>query len=58
VDLHKELPYDDIPKLSEDEAENLEGELTLSEASRILHNMKSNKSPGSNGFSSEFFKVF
>ena len=58
VDLHKELPYDDIPKLSKDEAESLEGEITLNEASRILHNMKSNKSPGSNGFSSEFLKVF
>jgi hypothetical protein len=51
------LPYDDIPKLSEDEDENL-GEIALREASNILYNMKSNKSPGSDGFSADFLKRF
>ena len=32
--------------------------LTLSELSIALQNMKNNKSPGTDGFSSEFFKSF
>ena len=47
-----------IPKLSDLEAEQLEGLLTLDELSLSLKNMKNGKSPGSDGFPSEFFKVF
>ena len=57
-DLNNELSYEDIPKLSKGESNCLEGEITLAEASNTLCNMKSNKSPGSDGFSSEYFKVF
>ena len=32
--------------------------LTLSELSKALRNMKNNKSPGTDGYSCEFFKVF
>ena len=47
-----------IPKLSEDEATSLEGQITLMEAALALKNMKNGKSPGTDGFSSEFFKFF
>lgn len=47
-----------VPKLNSDEALMLEGSITLSEATHTLKNMSNNKSPGSDGFSSEFFKVF
>ena len=47
-----------IPKLNADESDILEGEIQLNEASLALKNMKNNKSPGSDGFTSEFFKVF
>ena len=59
-DLENELSCDtcSIPKLSEIESESLEGEITFTEASNTLLKMKSNKSPGSDGFSAEFFKVF
>ena len=30
----------------------------MSELTKALKNMKNNKSPGTDGFSSEFFKVF
>ena len=42
-------------KLIEDEASDLEGEITMHEINNCLRNMKNNKSPGSDGFSVEFF---
>ena len=50
--------FKDIPKLSYSESESIEGEITIEEASTTLYKMKSNKSPGSDGFSAEFFKMF
>lgn len=47
-----------VPTLSHDDSLTLEGHITLSEASYTLKNMSNNKSPGSDGFSAEFFKVF
>ena len=40
------------------ESQSLEGNLTLVEASHALKNMKINRSPGSDGFGADFFKVF
>ena len=48
----------DLPKLTEEEAETLNGDLTLQEVSTALKNMKNNKSPGTDGFSVEFYKFF
>ena len=49
---------EDIPTLTVQEKTSLEGEITLDEASVALKNMKNNKSPGSDGFTVEFFKMF
>ena len=57
IDLDMRLD-DDTPKLSDIEAFGIEGEITLDEATRTLKNMQNNKSPGSSGFSTEFFKFF
>ena len=46
-----------MPKLSNEESNELEGPVTLSKASYVLNNMSNNKSPGSSGFRSVFFKV-
>ena len=51
----KDISYN---KLSSAETEKLEGELTLEEISIALKNMKHNKTPGIDGFPSEFFKTF
>ena len=45
-------------KLSDVEAEKLEGEITLKELSEALKNMKNEKSPGLDGVTVEFFKIF
>lgn len=43
------------PKLSLDERNKLEGEISDEEILSVLKKMKNNKSPGSDGFSVEFF---
>ena len=56
VDLH--VYVDNIPKLTEFEANSIEGMITLEEASISLKNMKNGKSPGTDGFTVDFFKFF
>ena len=43
---------------SEEEAYSIEGEITYLEATSFLKKMQNNKSPGSDGFTTEFFKFF
>lgn len=58
ANLNEYLNINNLPKLSDNESNQLEGYITLSELTKALSNMKNNKSPGTDGFSSEFFKVF
>ena len=58
IDLNEILNYPNIPKLNESEKMKLEGPLTINEVLESLKNMKNNKSPGSDGFTAEFFKFF
>ena len=58
IGLHDTFSEIDVPKLSDVDKAKLDGPITLKEASEALKNMKSDKSPGSDGFTSEFFKVF
>ena len=57
-DLNEYLKNIEVPKLSDLQAQKLEGQITYSEASETLNKMKNNKSPGSDGFTVEFLKVF
>ena len=43
------------PKLSNESKNNLEGEITEKEILNVLKKMKNNKSPGTDGFTTEFF---
>ena len=45
-------------KLTDTQRKNLEGEISLEEATIVLKNISNNKSPGTDGFTTEFFKVF
>ena len=45
-------------KLSDAEAETIEGEITYAELAKALKNMKNEKSPGLDGYTVEFFKFF
>ena len=44
----------EIPHLNNDEAERIEDEITLNEASVALRNTKHYKNPGTDGFSADF----
>ena len=46
----------DIPKLSEEEKQSCEGNISLEECETILESFKENKSPGSDGIPIEFYK--
>ena len=48
----------EISKLTKQESMNLEGLLTIQEAEFTLKKMKNGKSPGSDGYTAEFFKCF
>ena len=48
----------DTKKLSDEECIPLKGLLSLTEATEALKNMNNHKSPGSDGFTVEFFKFF
>ena len=58
VDLETILNFDDISKLDENQKHDLEGKITDQEALKALKHMPNNKSPGSDGFTTEFFKFF
>ena len=45
-------------KLNDQETNSLEGEIKYSELAEALKNMKNSKTPGSDGFTAEFFKFF
>ena len=51
-----EILKPDTPKLTDDQALNLEGHITLEEAGIVLMKMNNNRSPGSTGFTVEFYK--
>ena len=48
----------DFYTLSNEDSNQLETEITVEECYKVLKNMKSNKSPGSDGFTSEFYIHF
>ena len=58
INFSEVLNFSDIPKLNEQEKTDLEGLITKEELLICLKNMKNNKSPGSDGFTAEFFKFF
>ena len=47
-----------LPKLSVTEKLSMEGDLTVKEATNYLKRTRNNVSPGSSGFTGEFYKVF
>ena len=50
----------DTPKIPDADKERMEMQnvVTMEEAGKVLNNMKNDKSPGSDGFSVNFFKFF
>ena len=47
-----------IPKLSQEEIENLNRAITSMEIETVIRNLPANKSPGPGGFTAEFYQIF
>jgi len=47
-----------LPKLNQEEIENLKRPITSTEIKTIIKNLPTNKSPGPNGFTGEFHQKF
>ena len=58
INITKALSTFNFYKLTNEESQALEGEITYLEALNVLKNMKNDKRPGSDGFTAEFFKMF
>ena len=58
INLCQELAGSDVQILTKKESDAIEGFITLKEAAVTLKSMSNNKSPGSDSFSADFFKVF
>ena len=56
--INVEMELHDVPILSDEEQQILEGLITYREAAASLKKMKNNKSPGPDGFTVEFYKFF
>jgi exonuclease III len=54
----EKLKPEDIPGLSEEEKNRIEGQITYNELLEALKRSKNDKSPGLDGYTSEFFKFF
>ena len=55
IDLFELFRNIDTKKLNKDESDSIESPISYPEAASVLRAMSNNRSPGSDGFSAEFF---
>jgi exonuclease III len=58
VEKSKEFFNDNVPKLNEDDKNCCEQPITATECSKALLSLNNGKSPGSDGFTTDFYKMF
>ena len=56
--MEKILENYNLPKLNQEEIENLNRPITSAEIETIIKNLPTNKSPGPDGFTGEFYQKF
>ena len=55
---HEFLEKYNLPKLNQEETENLNRPITSTEIETVIRNLPTNKSPGLHGFTAEFYQKF
>ena len=56
--MDKFLEKYNFPNLNQEEIENLNRAITNMESKTVIRNLPTNKSPGPDGFTAEFYKKF
>ena len=56
--MDKFLEKYNFPKLNQEEIENLNRPITSTEIETVIRKLPTNKSPGPNGFTAEFYQKF
>ena len=54
----KSLEMHKLPKLNQEEIENMNRPITSTEIETVIKNLPTNKSPGPDGFTGEFYQIF
>ena len=57
-EMGKFLEMHNLPKLNQEEIENMNRPITSTEIETMIKNLPTNKSPGPDGFTGEFYKTF
>ena len=57
-EMHKFLVRYSLPRLNQEEIENMNRPITSTEIETVIKNLPTNKSPGPHGFTGEFYQTF
>ena len=57
-EVDKFLERYNLPRLNQEEIENMDRPITSNEIETVIKNLPTNKSPGQDGFTGEFYQTF
>ena len=57
-EMDKFLKKHNFPRLNQEKTENINRQITSTEINTVIKNLPTNKSPGPDGFTGEFYQIF